>query len=730
MSGAPSDAALHQAFVSVRSQVQPVGAGVLITQNLVLTCAHVVNSALGRDRFTQAVPDRNQVVRLRMPHVSAGQEFHGRVVPEMWRPPRARRSGPAQPPAPDMLPYYGDLAVLELDIPAPSGAEPAPFLAHRDGGEVVALWTSGHELPTVRAVPRVSSGQWIALDVVGGRVAKGFSGSPLWDRERQAVVGVVVAEHGVGNARTTGAMRADHDGHLNTSAVLQAMYAIGLPTIESELPELPPVAVPMAARGRQQLLAALEQLLPNPQSVAECTRWLSTRLGRATGDIAVTDPARLVGLAMGVRRGIPELLDVVRTHLSGRAPSPDPYGTPGWAHLLRVARVVSPREILTLRQQRDLTGLLAHCRTTDPTSLLRKVLPYADGLPAVSSPAHAMEVLEGYEAPAGQPMPPLLQGAVRVSLEERESGAHPSDDLDAWVDMAAARFGIPLAGVEQFRADVAAEARLPHRADAGHGPHAPRVQIELLPVAPGNRFTYQIWVWTDGGRHDVVLTQDTEVSSHHVVESIRHVLRTEVEEHPETALVEYFVASAWLRLEVDTWQCGENGPDGAFLPGITRRVVLRSSQRTRETYAGWKRRTKALAASRHLVLDGRSADPAVAQAVLEINPDAGVVIVCCDRQRQSSLLQQCIQAGVHTVLWHRHGDGEDIAAELVNLVEGVDHHGLPEAVRMERAKALACPESPVHHGRQLSLLHDGPDHRPPPLAPDAWTLTHPDRNHP
>ncbi|MFD0443238.1 hypothetical protein ACFQ10_13105 [Streptomyces indonesiensis] len=82
----------------MRSQVQPVGAGVLITQNLVLTCAHVVNSALGRDRFTQAVPDRNQVVRLRMPHVSAGQEFHGRVVPEMWRPPRARRSGqPSRP---------------------------------------------------------------------------------------------------------------------------------------------------------------------------------------------------------------------------------------------------------------------------------------------------------------------------------------------------------------------------------------------------------------------------------------------------------------------------------------------------------------------------------------------------------------------------------------------------------------------------------------------------------
>ncbi len=39
------DAALHAAFVSVLCDGGPVGAGVLIADDLVLTCAHVVNSA-------------------------------------------------------------------------------------------------------------------------------------------------------------------------------------------------------------------------------------------------------------------------------------------------------------------------------------------------------------------------------------------------------------------------------------------------------------------------------------------------------------------------------------------------------------------------------------------------------------------------------------------------------------------------------------------------------------
>ncbi|WP_345552638.1 trypsin-like peptidase domain-containing protein [Streptomyces lannensis] len=717
MSAALTDVPLHRAFVSVLGQARPVGAGVLITPRLVLTCAHVVNSALGCDRFSSALPSRGQAISVRLPHIDRDRELAGRVVPEMWRPPRSRPElGHLAPPAVGMLPYYGDLAVLELDSEALPGAEPAPFLPQRDGNEVVAQWASGHTLPTLRAMPRVSAHPWIALDVLGGTVAAGFSGGPLWDRERQAVVGLVVAAHETAGQPASALLPPDHRGPV------AAMYAIGLSSIEAELPALPPVAVPAAGRGRQQLLATLEELLTTRQAIKECEERLAARLGRKSVGPAA-DIERLAGMAMGVRRGVPELLDTVYEHLSEHCPGALAESG-GWEGLLRIAHLVSPRERLSPQRRRNLSALLMHCRSTDPAALLRTVLPYAEGLPTPVDLADATDILEGYDAPPGQRITPLLQGVVHISVQSRAASEGIADDLDAWTRSAAPRLGVAPAAVDQFRADTSA-------AYASTAPSRrpdtvpPRVQVELLPVSPGQLFTYQIWVWNGDGRHEVVLTQDTEVPSHQVVEAIRRVLRTEVEEYPDTALLEFFVAPAWLRLEVDTWEFPGDADDSGFHPGISRRVVLRSTERTRETYAGWKRRSSALSTAPRLLLDEHSTDPAVALARLEVSPDAGIVVVCCDQQQQGRVLRQCIQAGMHTVLWNREDQGGQLATELLALVEGIDHTRIPEAVRQARIKAMADPDCPTHHGRRLSLLHDGPDHRPPPLAPDLWALTHP-----
>lgn len=56
IAGAGPDTPLQQSFASVRHGEQALGAGVLVADRLVLTCAHVVNSALGRDRFAQDTP--------------------------------------------------------------------------------------------------------------------------------------------------------------------------------------------------------------------------------------------------------------------------------------------------------------------------------------------------------------------------------------------------------------------------------------------------------------------------------------------------------------------------------------------------------------------------------------------------------------------------------------------------------------------------------------------------
>ncbi|MGW0585880.1 VMAP-C domain-containing protein, partial [Streptomyces sp. NPDC002920] len=327
---------------------------------------------------------------------------------------------------------------------------------------------------------------------------------------------------------------------------------------------------------------------------------------------------------------------------------------------------------------------------------------------------------EGYDPPDGQQMPPLLQAVVRIALTECSTGNPVAQDLDAWVARVALRLGIPQAAVDQFREDIRPAAR-----DLPATPVGPRIQVELLPLSPGHRFTYQIWVWNGDGRHEVVAVQDSEVSSEQVVAGIRAVLRNDVHEHAEQAQVEFFLAPAWLRLEVDTWQVTGDHDDGDFFLGISRPVVLRSSGRTRETFARWKRRTEALSSSTPLVLDQRSTSSVVAQARLEATPDAGVVIMCCEQQHQSQVLRQCLQAGVHTVLWHRQNHDAETAKWLLDLLQGLRHADLPETVRLERAKALADPDCLTHHGHRLSLLYDGPDHRPPPLAPDAWALTQP-----
>ncbi|MGG7571347.1 trypsin-like peptidase domain-containing protein [Streptomyces sirii] len=721
------DTPLQLSFASVRHGDQAVGAGVLVAERLVLTCAHVVNSALGRERFTQDLPGRSETVTLRLPHVAAGTDLTARVVPEMWVPPRARAAG-NDPVRPGRLPYHGDLAVLELAAAPPQGAEPAPFLQHNYAGETIALWASGNPLPTLRAVPRVSAPPWIALDVLGGaQVTEGFSGGPLWDRERQAVVGLVAAVHRAPESAAPGTPSA-------------TMYAISVPAIEAELPALPPSAVPTARRGVQQLLTALERVLKGREAVLACEQRLAARLGRPSAGPAA-DLERLVGLAVGVRRGIPELLDLVRDYEPPAHAAPyDPHARPGhygaredWERLRRAAHTVRPGEYLTTRQRRDLSGLLAHCTRTDPRALLERVLPHAPELPAVAGLADTMDALEGFSSTTGAPVPPLLQAVVRIGVEERAAGeVYPAEDLDAWVERVAARSGVDEAAVSQFRADVEATrspVRTPGAAPATSGarPSAapPRVQVELLPTATGRRFTYQIWTFADGQAHRLALVRDAEAGSEQVVDDIRRVLRTEVREDPETALVEYFLPSAWLGLDVDSWESPDSDEDGPFAPGITRRVVVRTTERSRESYAGWKQRTAALPHAKRLVLDHRHTDRKVARAQLEVHGDAGTVIVCCEPHHHGTLLRQCVQAGVHTVLWHRAEHGEHIAQDLLALVDGTDHTEVPEAVRLERAKAVAEPESATHHGRRLSLLYDAPDHRPPQLAPDAWVLAQP-----
>ncbi|HEY7360951.1 MAG TPA: trypsin-like peptidase domain-containing protein, partial [Streptosporangiaceae bacterium] len=168
----------------------PVGAGVVVDGDQVLTCAHVVTSGDGlvREPLWVSFPMADGCPRRRVTAVTIA----------------------------DPLPV-SDLAVLALDEPVPAGVEAAALrfpkptdLAGR------AWWAFG--FPDRDPVGDAAAGVvgaplalgWVRLDTPSGDLARpGFSGAGLWSPDYQAVVAVVGRAHGNGEGRAITLHQAD-----------------------------------------------------------------------------------------------------------------------------------------------------------------------------------------------------------------------------------------------------------------------------------------------------------------------------------------------------------------------------------------------------------------------------------------------------------------------------------------------------------------------------------------
>jgi V8-like Glu-specific endopeptidase len=163
-----------------------VGAGVLLDDSHVLTCAHVVESAYHpRENAQSRIPPEGATVVLDFPNVPASVTS-AVVVSEEYR--------PADPDD------RGDVAILRLLQPAPAGISPAPL------GAVSAV---GHECRVLGFPKGKKDGRWAVGTVRGAagpdwtwqqfdesgssRIEHGFSGSPVWDDDQRCVVGIIVA---------------------------------------------------------------------------------------------------------------------------------------------------------------------------------------------------------------------------------------------------------------------------------------------------------------------------------------------------------------------------------------------------------------------------------------------------------------------------------------------------------------------------------------------------------
>jgi WD40 repeat protein len=153
------------------------GLGLLIGAGQVVTCAHVVNMALGRRQDEQAAPGGSDVVQVEFPLLPGAPVRDARVV--AWRAPGGVRAG------------GGDVAGLALTEDAPTGAVPARFTVDVSAP---GTWLRVFGYP---GDPPRPDGAFVDVDLkgqVGGqmlqvesrtdqtvRAQPGFSGSPAWN---------------------------------------------------------------------------------------------------------------------------------------------------------------------------------------------------------------------------------------------------------------------------------------------------------------------------------------------------------------------------------------------------------------------------------------------------------------------------------------------------------------------------------------------------------------------
>ncbi|GIF99493.1 nSTAND1 domain-containing NTPase [Catellatospora citrea] len=184
---------LHASTVSIDvPNGHPVGAGFVAAPDLVCTAAHVITKLLARRSAEPGVGTQIEV-RFRATGTTAT------AVVEVWQPARE-----------------ADIAVLRLQAPVPEGVRPVRLVDEPDawGHHCRMFGFPEHHPDGVWAVGTMHGRQgsgWLQIDDdrnAGFWATQGFSGGPVWDDDRQAVTGMIVATEALAGRRTAYAQPA------------------------------------------------------------------------------------------------------------------------------------------------------------------------------------------------------------------------------------------------------------------------------------------------------------------------------------------------------------------------------------------------------------------------------------------------------------------------------------------------------------------------------------------
>ena len=670
------DADVKGAFVAIYAagHDRAFGAGVLVADDVIVTCAHVVNAALGLDERAHLGPGTQPAGRIRVAFPYWGDETYAAVVVHHVPRVDSVSNAPLRFGA-DM--WSGDIAVLRITDPPPS-ARPARFGSACLGDDVVAWYASGDARTVIEARVQTWAGPWIAVNAGwnGAAFAPGFSGGPLWDRRRGVVVGIVVSAAGASGyaiahheleGELTGIVSLRREAHLDPPQnphVLEPFRA-ALFAAAALLPDRGPIAASVLS----------ELHLPAPPEVSDwedlIRRVVKVRRGLAT---VAAQVAELVG-DTGIRR-----------------------------RLARAAADVSPGELLSSGEYCRLNDLLTGVAPERLATVALRALPLQHGLPAPSEGLHRLlDFLERRRFVEGR-VPPLLRVAEFAAVTLKDP--HHRDGLRAWSDRVASRLGVSEESLAEHRA--AAEEWAEHRGRV-------RVQVALENTGDG-RYRHQVWLH-DGGEAQTLCTDDVPKNAADVIACLDEILWNWAEGTGGPVLVEFFVGLDDLELPVDQW-IAPGLIDRIF--GVEYEVVLRCLEPRARYVDNWHRRWRQMGTAEALVLDpDQAAGVPLYHFLNDSHRDVACVIVAADRAARREVLTHCLCAGFPAIIWSR---DEAESATAFGLTARDLHSLLPEQLRRLRSEAAAGRRP---GGKHLALIWDDPGFVPvrlqlsPPSRPPA-----------
>jgi hypothetical protein len=657
------------AFVSVYGAEpggRSFGGGIMVWDRRVVTAAHVVNQALGRSDGADFAKDERAVVRVGFPG-SAAEPCEAVVIG--WVPRKdAEGSSPLRAGSQT---WAGDLALLKVLGPVPATARPVRLDHHRLDGTVYAWYGSGESTTTVSARVVSESGPWITVDTTGSalKLVPGYSGGPLWDRRRRAVVGMVIGVDG------------------------DRGYAMPLREIMKHL------------AGRQHLLGGLDAAAADSPAVESLRAILGRFLGRldASGRAEAERTARrlgcyepltgadeaveeLVAAALSVRRGVPTLAAALC------ALTADPEAR----RKLSAAAMRVSGELLSAGEYGQLSRLLALLPAGGLYRAASRALPDSHSLPVADGPLAVLEALERLAWPPGS-VPSLVRVVEFVAADAARD--EDREALREWDEQIVERIGTDAAKLAERRVEAEEWAA---RRDRGI-----RVQVRLERV-DARTFRHRIWFGRDGEHHNIC-TEDTPLSRPQILACLEDVLTREVPDDAESVLLEFFVDEDELDLDVDRWTISGAVPR---MLGAEYEVVLRCLKPRLAVKTRWRHSWTRLGRDDPYVLGADLTSASAVYAALK-STDVACVVAFPEDQHRMAVVIGCVYAGVPAVLSPRRDQLAAARDQLLGICAPDGQSALPASVRRLRARAVGDSDGPGGH---LTLVWDDPKQYPRELT--------------